>query len=230
MHHVLARFGPDLAAGAVLRDPTDQAAGLFWLLQGNVEDGLGRVAGTQLFTLFQPLDGGPLREVSPGRLLDFEPVKAPAALPATLRPAPADAEPRRSGAWITCWSPTWPSFRRGERRETGIVRDYLRRSFDTLIARSQGKLMEYEQRAARGADMGLSIQDERRHLDDLRRRQATRLAESRTRGHAGVGRARDPGRGCGRAANEAGALPCRRAADAAQRSRRRRRHGVRHRL
>jgi hypothetical protein len=61
--------------------------------------------------------------------------------------------------------------------ETGIIRDYLRRSFDTLIARSQGKLMEYEQRAARGIDMGLSIQDERRHLDDLRRRQATRAAE-----------------------------------------------------
>jgi hypothetical protein len=62
--------------------------------------------------------------------------------------------------------------------ETAIIRDYLQRSFDVLIARSQGKLMEYEQKALRGVDMSLSLQEERRHLDDLRRRQATRLAES----------------------------------------------------
>jgi hypothetical protein len=62
--------------------------------------------------------------------------------------------------------------------ETGIIRDHLRRSFNVLIARSQGKLMEYEQRALRGADMDLSLQEERRHLDDLRRRQSERLAEA----------------------------------------------------
>jgi hypothetical protein len=63
-------------------------------------------------------------------------------------------------------------------QEAAIVRDYLRQSFDMLIARSQGKLIEYEQRALAGADMGLSIQEERRHLDDLLRRQVTRLAEA----------------------------------------------------
>ena len=62
--------------------------------------------------------------------------------------------------------------------ETDIIRDYLRRSFDVLIARSQGKLMEYEQKARQGRDMSLSIQEERRHLDDLRRRQSSRLAEN----------------------------------------------------
>jgi hypothetical protein len=61
--------------------------------------------------------------------------------------------------------------------ETQVIRDYLRRSFDVLIARSQGKLMEYEQKAMRGLDMALSIQEEQRHLDDLRRRQTSRLAE-----------------------------------------------------
>jgi hypothetical protein len=64
------------------------------------------------------------------------------------------------------------------REETAIIRDYLRRSFDVLIARAQGKLMDYEQRAARGADMELTLQEERRYLDDLRRRQASRLAEN----------------------------------------------------
>jgi superfamily II DNA or RNA helicase len=176
-HHVLARYAPDLAAGAVLRDPEDRAAGLYWLLQGDVEDGLGRVAGRRLFTLYQPLDGGPLREVSPGRLLDFEPVKAPTSLPATFQLALADAEAAEEWSLDHVLEPYLNELQTGRTRETGIIRDYLRRSFDTLIARSQGKLMEYEQRAARGADMGLSLQDERRHLDDLRRRQATRLAE-----------------------------------------------------
>ena len=63
-------------------------------------------------------------------------------------------------------------------QETAIVQDYLRRSFDVLIARSQAKLIDYERRAQRGTDMGLSIQDKRRHLDNLRRRQAQRLVES----------------------------------------------------
>jgi hypothetical protein len=62
--------------------------------------------------------------------------------------------------------------------ETAIIRDYLTRSFDVLIARSQGQLMKYEQKAARGKDMGLRIQEERRHLDDLRQRQRTRLADN----------------------------------------------------
>jgi len=201
VHHTLARYGPDLAAGAVLRDPEDKAAGLFWLLQGNVEDGLGRVAGRKLFTLYQPLDGGPLREVSPGRLLDFEPTPGAAAgqqsgqRDAGLWSSRAGEERRAKTVAelfipllamtedIEEWSldhvlEPYLAERQADRtRETGIIRDYLRRSFDTLIARSQGKLMEYEQRAARGADMGLSLQDERRHLDDLRRRQATRLAE-----------------------------------------------------
>jgi superfamily II DNA or RNA helicase len=178
VQHVLARYGPDLAAGAVLRDPGNEAAGLFWLLQGSVEDGLGRVAGRRLFILYQPLDGGPLREVSPGRLLDFESSRPPALLPTAYRPSLADAQTAEEWSLDHVLEPYLAELQANRTRETGIVRDYLRRSFDTLIARSQGKLMEYELRAARGSDMSLSIQDERRHLDDLRRRQAARLAEA----------------------------------------------------
>lgn len=177
MHHILGRFGPELARGALLTDPAGQAEGLLWLLVGKVEDGLGRVAGQRLFAIYQPLAGDEWREVSPARLLDFEPVPESSALPESynqllqpdsviewsldhvLDPYLADLQTRRQG-------------------ETDIIRDYLRRSFDVLIARSQGKLMEYEQKATRGADMSLSLQEERRHLDDLRRRQTTRLADA----------------------------------------------------
>jgi len=192
VHHVLDRFGPDLARGAVLRDPAGEVEGLLWLLVGNVEDGLGRVAGRRLFALFQPLDGGELVQVSPARLLDFEPIS----------PAPAGPQSSEDGGLLSALSDDWEAYHKRlaemdavvdwsldhvldpylaglqaqRQQETDIIRDYLRRSFDVLIARSQGKLMEYEQKALRGTDMSLTIQEERRHLEDLRRRQAARLA------------------------------------------------------
>jgi superfamily II DNA or RNA helicase len=221
VHHVLDRFGPDLARGAVLRDPAGEAEGLLWLLVGNVEDGLGRVAGQRLFALFQPLDGGELVQVSPARLLDFEPISPALAGPQpsddSYKTAPAGSQSSGGGKTalagpqsshgggllsalshdgetyhrrlaerdaVVDWSldhvldPYLADLQAQRQQETDIIRDYLRRSFDVLIARSQGKLMEYEQKAQRGMDMSLSIQEEQRHLEDLRRRQATRLAET----------------------------------------------------
>jgi len=180
VHHVLAHFGPDLSRGTVLRDPACRMEGLLWLLEGQVEDGLGRVAGRRLFALSQPLEAsdGTLDQISPTAMLNLappaEPIPAPEAQVALLAGREAVVE----------WSldavlePYLAELGARRAQEASVVRDYLRQSFDALIARSQGKLIEYEQRALAGADMGLSIQEERRHLDDLRRRQATRLAEA----------------------------------------------------
>ena len=206
VHHVLARFGPDLAQGAVLRDPAGQAAGLLWFLVGNVEDGLGRIAGQRLFAIFQPLDGSPLTRVSPAWLLDLEPFSPapnagawagqqsgglegradccpPEVAQATYLQRLADVDTVVDWSLDHVLEPYLADLQAMRQKETGIIRDYLRRSFDVLVARSQGKLMEYEQRALQGADMSLTIQEERRHLDDLRRRQSVRLAET---GRAGV--------------------------------------------
>lgn len=178
LHHILDHFGPDLTRGAILRDSTGQVEGLFWLLVGQVEDGLGRLAGQRLFTVFQPVAGGEWAEVSPARLLDFEPLAEPMPLPEPYQ------QSLTGTAQVIEWSldhildPYLDALQTRRQAETRIIRDYLRRSFDVLIARSQGKLMEYEQKAARGTDMSLSLQEERRHLDDLRRRQTTRLAET----------------------------------------------------
>jgi superfamily II DNA or RNA helicase len=203
LYQVLDRFGPDLARGAILHDPAGQVEGLFWLLIGQVEDGLGRLVGQRLFTVFQPLEEEftaktprtprkdknnknfapfassrfQFSEVSPARLLDFEPLGETGPLPETYQQSLAGT------AQVIEWSldhildPYLDALLTRRQAEIRIIRDYLRRSFDVLIARSQGKLMEYEQKAARGTDMSLSLQEERRHLDDLRRRQITRLAE-----------------------------------------------------
>ncbi len=177
VHHTLARFGPDLAKGAVLRDPAGAIEGLLWLLTGGVEDGLGRVMGKRLFAVFQPLDGEALRHVFPAHLLDFEPPPEPLSTPEAYHQRLTEADAVLDWGLDHVLDPYLRQLQERRQRETGIIRDYLRRSFDVLIARSQSKLMDYEQRALRGTDMGLSIQEEHRHLDDLRQRQATRLTD-----------------------------------------------------
>ncbi len=178
MHHTLAQFGTELAKGAVLSDATGQVEGLFWLLVGKVEDGLGRVAGQRLFAVFQPLADEAWCEVSPARLLDFEPLTESQPLPEAYRQLLTEADQVVEWSLDQVLDPYLADLQAKRQQETQVVRDYLRRSFDVLIARSQSKLMEYEQRAMRGTDMTLSLQEERRHLDDLRRRQSSRLAET----------------------------------------------------
>jgi hypothetical protein len=95
VHHVLDRFGADLAQGAVLRDPAGETEGLVWLLTGSVEDGLGRVVGKRLFALFQDdaeTQTFTVKEISPARLLDFEPPTEPLPAPDTHRQALAHAD------------------------------------------------------------------------------------------------------------------------------------------
>jgi superfamily II DNA or RNA helicase len=178
MHHTLARFETELAKGAVLSDATGQVEGLFWLLVGKVEDGLGRVAGQRLFAVFQPLADEAWSEVSPARLLDFEPLAEPQPLAEAYRQLLTAADQAVEWSLDQVLDPYLAELQVKRQQETRVVRDYLRRSFDVLIARSQSKLMEYEQRSMRGTDMTLSLQEERRHLDDLRRRQSSRLAET----------------------------------------------------
>jgi hypothetical protein len=163
VHHVLARFGSDLKRGAVLHDPAGEFEGLLWLLVGGVADGLGRVAGKELFALFQPLGGDEWKQISPARLLDFEPISTAFAGPQSsdgsggLWSALSDDEGahRQRLAEVDAvvdWSldhvldPYLAELQERRREETDIIRDYLRRFFNVLIARSQGKLMEYEQK------------------------------------------------------------------------------------
>jgi hypothetical protein len=178
VHHVLDRYSPDLARGTVLRDPAGVADGLLWLLVGSVEDGLGRTAGRRLFALFQPSDNQGIKLVSPARLLDFDQSAQPPPLLQGYRTL-LDRSPH-----VVDWSldqildPYLSELQTRRSAETEVVQGYLRRSFDALIARAQSKLMQYEAKAAQAVDMSLRIQEEHRHLDDLRRRQATRLAEA----------------------------------------------------
>lgn len=181
-HLALARFRGDLEQGVVFLDPDNRREGLIWLIEGTVNDGHGAVIGQQLFAVYEPLNSTGFEELSPAVFLDFgidDQGVGPTsrawltgiiADPQSLTPSPALA-----------WSIQhilMPYRQKIETRRAGeveIVRRYLRESFDVLIARSDGMLMDYEHRQANGKDMRIKITEEERRNEDLRRRKADRL-------------------------------------------------------
>ena len=80
--------------------------GLFWLLVGSVEDGLGRIAGRRLFALFQPLDEDQWSSLA--RLLARElPVSSPRSLSSKVSiPQPGTAMVLSPAFMAPSWAST----------------------------------------------------------------------------------------------------------------------------
>ncbi len=178
MHHTLTRFREDLDHGAVFVDPDGQREGLIWLVEGRINDGLGNTVGQKLFALYQPAHGGPIEELPPSIFLDFEAPSEPIAAPDALTALLAGRGDMIAWSITHLLEPYLRELAERRAREVDIVRRYLRESFDVLIARSDGLLMEYEARQAAGRDMRVIITEEERRNDDLRRRKAERLARA----------------------------------------------------
>lgn len=174
-HYTLSKFQDDLSRGTIFYDPDGQREGLVWLIEGTINDGLGAVAGQQLFVVYQSADASTLETLHPSIFLDFE---IPEVLPHV---PPAMATLLEQRGQVLGWSinqqlaPYRDQIEARRRTEVEIVRRYLRESFDVLIARSEGLLMDYEHKQAAGKDMRIKINEEERRNSDLRRRKEARL-------------------------------------------------------
>jgi hypothetical protein len=62
------------------------------------------------------------------------------------------------------------------RREVGIKREWLTRSFAALIAEADARLMDYERRKERGEEVRLAMSEEEKRYKDLIRERGERLA------------------------------------------------------
>ena len=174
----LTRFGGDLEQGAVFLDPDNRREGLIWLVEAAVSDGCGAVVGQQLFAVYQAADGAPLQALEPSVLLDFGVPDAPVPAPEAVRALVS--ERGRVMGWCVrhLFMPYCQQVAARRAAEVEIVRRYLRESFDVLIAKSDGLLMDYEHKQSTGKDMRVKIAEEERRNADLRRRKSERLARA----------------------------------------------------
>ncbi len=174
-HLTLARFRDDLEQGVVFLDPDNQRTGVIWLIEGTVNDGLGMVVGQQLFAVYQSVDGVTFESLQPSVFLDFAVPDTPVPVPDVIT-AMVQARGKVLG-WSIQHQLSAYRQQVAERRmsEIEIVRRYLRESFDVLIARSDGLLMDYEHKQSIGKDMRMKIVEEERRNADLRQRKDDRL-------------------------------------------------------
>jgi hypothetical protein len=178
LHQVMVRFRDDLERGAIFTDPDGKREGLIWLIEGTVNDGLGAVVGQQLFAVYQPTNGGPMETLPPSIFLDFAVDDTRPNVPSGMKGLLEEK------GKVVGWSLNQQlahycqqiAARRA--REMEIIRRYLRESFDVLIARSDGMLMDYEHKQSTGKDMRIKIAEEDRRNQDLRRRKDERLARA----------------------------------------------------
>ncbi len=182
LHYTLTRFRDDLERGAVFLDPDNRREGLIWLIEGTVNDGHNTVVGQQLLGVYQPANGGPLETLHPSMFLDFTAPESPVEAPERVRTLINER------GKVLGWSinQQLDSYRhqlaRRREHEIEIVKRYLRESFDVLIARSDGMLMDYEHKQSIGRDMRIKITEEERRNQDLRRRKDARLIRAEREG------------------------------------------------
>ncbi|MGQ9910684.1 MAG: helicase-related protein [Candidatus Flexifilum sp.] len=177
-HMTLVQFGEDLEQGAVFLDPDNRREGLIWLIEATVNDGHGAVVGQQLFAIYQPADAAGFEALQPSVFLDFAIPEAPVHVLEAVRGL-VNARGQVLGWSIQqLFMPYCQQVIERRAREIEIVRRYLRESFDVLIAKSDGLLMDYEHKQSTGKDMRVKIAEEERRNADLRRRKAERLARA----------------------------------------------------
>lgn len=174
-YYTFRRFQDDLARGAVFYDPDGQREGLLWLIEGTIHDGLGAVVGQQLFVVYHDLTDDSLETLHPSMFLDFEASDSPPPLSDAIVNRVHDRGKVLGWSISQQLAPYRDEIEARRQAEIAIVHRYLRESFDVLIARSEGLLMDYEHKQAAGKDMRMKINEEERRNADLRRRKEERL-------------------------------------------------------
>jgi len=176
LEKTLQEYSSALSRGALFLDPEKDSPGLIWFLEAGVRDGTGRVINRKLFALRQKPDGS-FERTGAFILHDIKPVEGIQPIPEILAKLIQNKEKAEDYALEHLLPSIFEKAKQQRQQELEIKERYLRRSFNYLIAESQGKLIEYEQKASQGRDMALAIDNEQRKLEDLQRRFDLRLKE-----------------------------------------------------
>ncbi len=145
-----------LRQGALFTDPDGLLDGVVLFYEGEVQDGLGQVAGRRLFALYADRRTGEVRPVNPAMLWDL----AEGGKPPDGPPPDLEALKRRAMGTLL---PTLERYRdelREEReRQARIKERYGVESLEHLILRLDGDLIRLYDRRERGENVDLPIRN-----------------------------------------------------------------------
>ncbi|MEE8390786.1 MAG: helicase-related protein, partial [Anaerolineae bacterium] len=143
-----------LARGAVFTDPDGRMDGVLLFYEGDVQDGLGQVAGRRLFALYTDLATGEVRPANPALLWDLAEGGEPSDGPST------DLESIKQRC-LSALLPVLADYReqlQAERdHQAGIKEKYGVKSLEHLILRLDGDLIGLYDRRERGDKVDLPI-------------------------------------------------------------------------
>jgi superfamily II DNA or RNA helicase len=152
-----------LSRGAVFTDPDGRMDGVLLFYEGNVQDGLGQVAGRRLFALYADLSTGETHPANPALLWDMAEGGEPSDGPSP------DLEAIKERC-LSALLPVLAEYReklQAERdHQAGIKEKYGVKSLDHLILRLDGDLIGLYDRRERGDKVDLPIHNKEEQKRD----------------------------------------------------------------
>jgi len=165
---IFEKYSDDVEKGTVFLDPSGSMNGFIWFLESMINDGTGSVAGKRIFALYQDNHNN-VRQVSPSILWDLKPHHA------SLTTEMLNSVPSEDSILAFAVETVLPKYldelEKQREHDAEIKRKYGVRSLQELILQSEGKLLDYETRRARGENIPeATIQNERRNKEELERK------------------------------------------------------------
>ncbi len=149
--------------------------GYFWLFNARVKDGQDKPVIERLIPIFYDNRMGQLQEVDPRMIWELESPPRGWQIPQSLASDIDNIEERVRKEVTSRLENLYEEAQKRRDREGKIKRQWLERSFDTLISESNEKLFDYHKRAEKGEEMRIAIQQEEENLKALVREKEERL-------------------------------------------------------
>ena len=182
---ILTDFAGGADVYAVFGDPEGQREGVFWFVEGSVNDGNGSVAGKRVFCIYQSCEGA-LQTLNPAVLWDYTPLDS-ADLPDALTALLAQREAVEDYVVTDVLFPYREEMSTRRAREAEVKEKYGLRSLDYLIQESNQKILDYQLRQVDGENVDLPLLNEQRNLEQLQARREALAREIRLESHLTVG-------------------------------------------
>jgi hypothetical protein len=202
---ILTTFGDGRGTVAVFGDPEGQREGVFWFVEGEIDDGTGQPAARRVFCLYQPLNG-PIQQVNPAVLWDYEPLTgeddaarlwtAPETsdvaaglptMPQEIQDLLAQRDAVEDHVIRVVLFPFQEEIAERRERQAKVKEKYGLRSLDYLIQESNQKILDYQIRQAAGDQVDLPLLNEQRNLEELERRREELKEEIRLERNLTIG-------------------------------------------